>query len=1605
MSEAIRLTKEYLEAIQCRPEDADYRAQFKERLEIEQARLDATEERRRTDEAEERRRADEERRRADEERRRADEVEERRRADEAEERRRADEAEERRLERAHEIAMLQQQSAATQAQHSNVTPPNVPPPRVMIDILPFAPASERADRFIRRFETIAQRENVPEDRYAEQLMKALPPSEVAPLLSLPIEDQFVYKTLKEVFLRRHKVTETQLRDDFRQARPTKDDSASTFARTLGRAFDYWVEATEMEKEYENLRDRIIADQITDILPNYLLILLREKHAHTVDDVVSHLDAYFEARPSHGLHSACQTAAKQGGLQKPNNQARQGASQKSHIPSSTAPPSRSAATPGPNPSGTPKTRTSSQNTPAAGAPKPAPAPASRASPSTGALSGSNGRATNTTSPRGCSYHGPNATHQSSQCYVLHPEKRPAASSSNERDSSNWRQMPRQITPPRTANVALTGSTEDQGPALALTTLAIPPAICATAEARPQSEVQTCEGILNDRPVTVLLDSGSDSIFVARRLVDPASFTGGTMSVRTAMALHHGCPIAKATFSCPYYPATGCAILVVVLEDPPYDVLLGQVNGSINFNETPPEFPAYNTAPDEDEDTPSELVTPREVTTSAVVTRGQKKSAEARANAPSAAPIGPLSPLLNLNRRKLQLLQEGCETLSKLRQRAFKRTESAIHKDGVETYHLVDGLLYRQELSNGCSTRQVVVPKCLRNDLLKVAHENPFSGHFSTVKTEARVRRDFYWPRLTESVRDHCRTCHQCQVGNLRRTPRAPLGMPAIPTEPFAHVCVDLVGPLSPSSSEGHRYVLTLVDKATRFPDAVALRHIDSGTVSQALLGMFSHVGFPTTLTSDNGTQFTSEMFEEFLKGLGTHHQLTPPYHAQSNGLVERFNGTLKQILKKLCAERPKDWHLHLPAVLFAYRDAPHAATGFSPFELVMGHRVRGPLTAVKEAMIAIPSSDDVPPDEESARAISQRVLDLKDHLQETCALARTRLNTAQEKHKVLFDRKARARTLQVDDQVLIFLPTKPSKLLMTWQGPGVVLERLGLNTYKVKYGERVRNYHINHLRKYLSRETSTTSPPEDEETVDDPTATTSTPGACKVIDEVSEAYAAVAIAIDSPEDMDTRDPCVPSDVASPDEASAINYGPDLDVTQKAALENLVATFSDVFSATPGRTETLKHQITINSKEPLRLQHSYPLPLALEPTLRQELDAWLEAGVVEPSQSPYCSPLLAVRKKDGSHRFCLDCRQLNAQTVFDGEPISDPHQIFASISKARFFSKLDLTSGYWQVPMAEQSKAYTAFRTRFGLFQFTVMPFGLVNAPATFSRLMREVTKGLPHTHCYLDDLLVATETWDEHLKALTALLEALQRHGLKAKPTKCELGFAELTYLGHNVGAGRYNPLPDRVKAISEMPLPKTKKQIRSFLGSVGYYDQFVPHYAALRAPLDQLLRKTEPDIVQWNPSTIQAFEVLRQVLTKEPILQLPDSDLPFTLQTDASDIGLGAVLLQPCQVDPRKLAPVAYASRTLKGAERNYSTIEKEGLAVFWALQKFHVYLYGREFTLRTDHKPLLYLGQADRLNPRLKRWALLIGLYRFRPEHIPGPENCIPDLLSRPNE
>ena len=293
----------------------------------------------------------------------------------------------------------------------------------------------------------------------------------------------------------------------------------------------------------------------------------------------------------------------------------------------------------------------------------------------------------------------------------------------------------------------------------------------------------------------------------------------------------------------------------------------------------------------------------------------------------------------------------------------------------------------------------------------------------------------------------------------------------------------------------------------------------------------------------------------------------------------------------------------------------------------------------------------------------------------------------------------------------------------------------------------------------------------------------------------------------------------------------------------------------------------------------------------------------------------------------------------------------------------------------------------------------MPFGLVNAPAIFSRMMRILLQDVANVTNFIDDILIHTSTWAEHIKVLEQVLRRLKDAGLTARPTKCLIGYTKLEFLGHRVGQGLLEPLSEKVNKVQDAPRPKTKKQLRSFLGLTGYYRRFIPNYSAIAAPLTDKTKKREPNHIIWENSQEFAFRSLKSCLVKAPVLHLPDINQPFILQTDASDIGLGAVLLQ---THGGEKFPVAYASRKLLPRECAYSTIERECLAIVWAVQKFQTYLYGIEFVLQTDHQPLAYLNQAKSSNSRIMRWALQLQPYRFRIQSIKGTENVGADYLSR---
>ena len=351
---------------------------------------------------------------------------------------------------------------------------------------------------------------------------------------------------------------------------------------------------------------------------------------------------------------------------------------------------------------------------------------------------------------------------------------------------------------------------------------------------------------------------------------------------------------------------------------------------------------------------------------------------------------------------------------------------------------------------------------------------------------------------------------------------------ITIKPFSHFSVDLVGPLQPPSSRGHKYVMTVVDQATWYGDAVPLRYIDAETVAQALMEFCSRVGFPQVLTTDNGTQFTAATFEAFLNLMGVRHRRTPPYHAQSNGLVELFNETLKTLLRRLAAEEPRDWEKYLAPLLFAYRNAPQASTGYSPFELIYGHKVRGPLTIMKEYWSSVdPPADDY-------LTTHQYLTEMRHRLKETCEIARDHLQNAQEKNIKYANRRAKMRTLQPGDHVLIFLADSPKKLLMSWRGPYVVLERIGCYNYVLDIDRVRQTHHINLLRKYFGRSAvdgdSTTPQAEPQAAAALVVAPSYLPEDTPIaLNIVKPIYVNTIVAIEDPQDdaLDDSEPAIPA----------------------------------------------------------------------------------------------------------------------------------------------------------------------------------------------------------------------------------------------------------------------------------------------------------------------------------------------------------------------------------------------------------------------------------------------------------------------------------------------
>lgn len=893
-----------------------------------------------------------------------------------------------------------------------------------------------------------------------------------------------------------------------------------------------------------------------------------------------------------------------------------------------------------------------------------------------------------------------------------------------------------------------------------------------------------------------------------------------------------------------------------------------------------------------------------------------------------------------------------------------------------YLIQNGVLLRKwtpQLENfvGDSVYQVVVPVRFRSLVLQIAHDQ--GGHLGVRKTYDRVLRYFFWPGLKKAVTAYCKSCHTCQMTSKPNQILQPAPLNPIPAigQPFEHVLIDCVGPLPPARS-GASYLLTVMCQSTRYPAAYPLRSITTKSVVRALSQFISIFGIPRIVQSDKGSNFCSHLFDQVLQQLRIRHNFSSAYHAQSQGALERFHQTLKSMLRAFCVQMKEDWEEALPWLLLAAREVVQESTGFSPNDLVFSHRVRGPLALLQDGW-----RDMEPPSN-----LIDFVNGFRHRLYLAQETAKRRLVGVQGKMKQHYDRRAVQKEFLPGDQVLALLPLVTSPFQAKFSGPYTVLEKLSELNYLISTPERrskTQLCHVNLLKSYFAREASgmalaTTRP------------------------QCVAAHAPVVAALEDGELLEPDQAVVSGRLQNSASLAqletTLHY---LESSKRAQLVQVIREFQDLFGDTPSCTSLIKHDIDVGEALPIR-QRFYRVHPEKRKLLEAEVGYMLDNKIASPSDSSWASPCILVPKSDNSARFCTDFRKVNAVTKSDSFPLPRMEDCVDQVGGANYVTKLDLLKGYWQVPLTERAKQIASFITSSGLYSYNVMPFGLRNAPATFQRLMNLVVRGLDGCAVYLDDLVVFSDTWEDHVSRLRAVFVRLSEAGLTVNLAKCEFAKATVVYLGRVVGQGSVRPVRAQVEAIDSFPPPQTKKELMRFLGMVGYYRCFCPNFSSVVSPLTDLLKAGRKYV--WSLLCQKAFERVKGLITNSPVLAAPQWDREFQLEVDASLVGAGAVLLQADRLGVNR--PVCFFSRKFNRHQLNYSVIEKETLALIWALQHFQVYVGSGPVVVFSDHNPLTFLSTLQAPSQRLVRWALFLQSYTLEIRHVRGTDNVVADALSR---
>ena len=773
----------------------------------------------------------------------------------------------------------------------------------------------------------------------------------------------------------------------------------------------------------------------------------------------------------------------------------------------------------------------------------------------------------------------------------------------------------------------------------------------------------------------------------------------------------------------------------------------------------------------------------------------------------------------------------------------------------------------------------------------------------------------------------------------------------------------------------------MDLANSFPSAYPLVNAQTSTIVTALMEHFSNWGLCKELLSDNGTQFMSEICQVLLNKFGIAHIKISAYHPESNGQLETWHKSLKNMIRSLIADHPHlQWDDCLPYILWAYRETPNASTGFSPYELQFG---RCPSTLLS---LIYDKWTDTDPNSHSQNVIDY-MMTLKDKLSVTQAQAAEHRHESKVKGKTWYDKRAKQHSYNVGQLVMVLLPNKTNKLQLKYQGPFSIVKIINDVDYLIEFeGTRkpFRIVHANQIKPYFVRKHNVlvTSVIEQSDHHD---------SCCSK--DFSESL--------SNENYDESFTPIEYEATLNNNLNDVSRKlSHLDSNKVTKFTNLLNSFPDVFADKPGRTDVVEHDIILKpntvpiNKSPYRMSPHHAQ------IMKEHIKEMLADGIIRESDSEWSSSAFLVPKGADQWRPVIDFRYLNENSLSQPFPLPNIDDLINKIGRAPFRTKLDLRSAYYQIKLADKCTKYTAFSTSDGHYEFCFLPFGLKCSGWIFQKCINKVLSDLPFCQAFIDDIIIWSDDFESHAKHVEIVLERLRNAGLTVKLEKCEFGKASIDYLGYQLGDGEIRPGQLKVKALLEFPKPETKKTLQSFLGLTNFFSKFIPNYATLSSPLTDMLRKGQA--FNWNAMAEQAFTSLKACTSREPVLSVPYFDRPFNLFVDVSEVAVGIVMTQ-IHSDNSHHA-VLYMSKKLSlTQQRNYNTTMKEYWGILEAAKTFRVYLESPyEHVVYTDHACLTALHRASSSNRMLYRWSIYLSQFNLVIKRIAGKLQ-IADILSRP--